>query len=189
VTAEKPNPDLTDVVGKFQARLRAFIRKRVNDDATAGDLTQEVWIRITRKLSQLRDPSAVEGWLYRIARNVIADHYRRQHPTEELPATLSAPAPESEREDLRECLHDYVRGVVETLPASHREVLLLTMDEGLTAPQLAEQLGITLTAAKSRIQRARAEVRKTMERCCHWKFDRLGNIIDYKARSNSCRNC
>jgi len=189
VNTTATTPDLTVVITQFRSRLRAFVRKRVPDDTSADDLTQEVWIRISRKLTELRDPHALEGWLYQIARNVITDFYRRQRPTAELSDTLRAPADESEAENLRQCLHDYVRGVVETLPEPHREALLLTTYGGLTQAEAAERLGLSLTAAKSRVQRARAEVRKAMERCCRWKFDRLGNIIDYESRSESCRDC
>lgn len=78
---------------------------------------------------------------------------------------------------------------MESLAEPHREALVLTMYEGLSMQELADRLGISLTAAKSRVQRARAEVRKTMERCCRWEFDRLGNIIDYRSRTGNCKEC
>jgi len=174
---------------QFRSHLRGFIRKRVHNDAVADDLTQEVWVRIARKLGELRDTRKLEAWIYQIARNVLTDFYRRQRETSELTEDLPAPPDESAIGELKACLHDYVRGVVQSLPGPHREALMLTMYEGLSQQDLADRLGITLTAAKSRVQRARAEVRKTMENCCHWKFDTLGNIIDYAPRKGRCDDC
>lgn len=182
------SPDLNAVVARFRSALRGFIRKRVPNDTIADDLTQEVWVRIARKLGDLRDTQKLESWIYQIARNVVTDFFRRQRETAELPAGLPAPPDESSVEELRANLHDYVKGVVESLPEPHREALVLTMYEGLSQQELAERVGITLTAAKSRVQRARAEVRKIMEECCRWKFDALGNIIDYEPRKG-CDKC
>jgi RNA polymerase sigma-70 factor (ECF subfamily) len=75
-----------------------------------------------------------------------------------------------------------VKDVVHSLPEPHRAALVLTMYEGLSQQELASRLGLSLTAAKSRVQRARTEVRKIMEGCCRWKFDRFGNIIDWEPR-------
>jgi RNA polymerase sigma-70 factor, ECF subfamily len=174
--------DLGAVVTQFRSSLRWFIRKRVPSDAIADDLTQEVWVRIARKLGDLHDARKLEAWLYRIARNVVTDFYRRQRETTELPADLPAPADESSIEELRQKLYDYVKGVVDSLPEPHREALVLTMYEGLPQQAMAERLGISLTAAKSRVQRARAEVRKVMDGCCRWKFDARGNIADWEPR-------
>jgi RNA polymerase sigma-70 factor (ECF subfamily) len=189
MTASAPAADLGNVITRFRSSLRAFIRKRVPNEAVADDLTQEVWVRTAKKLGQLRDAQKLEAWIYQIARNGVADFYRRQRPTTELPADLPAPPDEDSIEELRRSLHDYVRGVVDSLPKPHREALMLTIYQGLSQQEVAERLGISLTAVKSRVQRARAEVRKTMERCCKWKFDRLGNIIDYESRTRKCRQC
>jgi RNA polymerase sigma-70 factor (ECF subfamily) len=177
-----PAPELSSVIAQFRSSLRGFIRKRVPGDAEADDLTQEVWVRISKKLGSLQETRKLEAWIYQIARNVVTDFYRRRHETAELPADLPVRSDESEIEELRLKLHDYVKDVVHNLPEPHREALVLTMYEGLSMQELADRLGLSLTAAKSRVQRARAEVRKVMEGCCRWKFDTLGNITDWEPR-------
>jgi RNA polymerase sigma-70 factor (ECF subfamily) len=178
----RPTPDVVGVITRFRSALYGFIRKRVPNDAVADDLTQEVWLRITKKLGDLRDTRKLEGWLYRIARNVVTDFYRRQRETVALPVDLPDRPDESAIEELRQKLHEYVKDVVHSLPEPHRAALVLTMYEGLSQQELASRLGLSLTAAKSRVQRARTEVRKIMEGCCRWKFDRFGNIIDWEPR-------
>ncbi|MEX2044394.1 MAG: sigma-70 family RNA polymerase sigma factor, partial [Opitutus sp.] len=75
---------------EFSTKLRGFIRRRVRDDATADDLTQETLLKVYRSHDSLRDGQRLEAWLYRIARTTLIDYYRRAKPTEELPAGLSA---------------------------------------------------------------------------------------------------
>lgn len=167
-----------ELISRYQPRLHGFIRQQVRDDSAADDLTQETWIRIARHLQQLQDGQKLESWIYRIARNIVADYFRSRRETLELTNGSSSAPKVHEIEELRQQLFDYVRRVVVNLPEHHRDVLTLTLDDGLSHQQLAERLGISLTAAKSRVQRARNEVRKVMEGCCHWKFDRRGNIVD-----------
>ena len=75
-------------VTEFRAKLRAFVRRRVRDDATADDVTQETLLKVYRSRAAFQDGQRLEAGLYRIARNTIIDHYRRQRPNEELPAAL-----------------------------------------------------------------------------------------------------
>ena len=56
--------------------IRNFIQARVNDAATAEDLTQDVLVKAARAGHSLNDPTKIQGWILRIARNVIADHFR-----------------------------------------------------------------------------------------------------------------
>jgi RNA polymerase sigma factor (sigma-70 family) len=75
-------PGIDDAFRDMRARLHAFIARRVESPQTAEDLTQEVMLRLLRSSSNdLADPTA---WLYRVARNVIIDHYRTRHRTQPL---------------------------------------------------------------------------------------------------------
>src|SRR5688500_10081899 len=82
--------EFDSAITEVASKLRGFIRKRVPDDATADDLTQETLMKVYRSRATLRESDRLEAWLYRIARRTLIDYYRRRRPTEELPATLSA---------------------------------------------------------------------------------------------------
>jgi len=92
-----------------------------------------------------------------------------------------------EEQRLRDELTDYVRDVVKTLPPLYREAILLTEYEGMTQVELARHLGLGLSAAKSRVQRARALVRERVEKCCHVEFDAYGTLVECRRRSPA--NC
>ena len=77
-----------------------------------------------------------------------------------------------------------MRDVVKTLPPIYREAILLTEYEGMTQVELARHLGLGLSAAKSRVRRAREMVRDRVEKCCHVEFDAYGTMVDCRRRTS-----
>ena len=68
--------------------------------------------------------------------------------------------------------------------------LVLTEFEGLTQKEMAERLGISLSGAKSRVQRGRQQLKQMLLERCEFEFDRLGRIIDCKPRTKeACQEC
>jgi RNA polymerase sigma-70 factor (ECF subfamily) len=181
-------PTIEGVWAEFADRLGRFIRARVADPATAEDILQDVFVRIQRRLDHLRAPAKLQGWLYLIARNAIIDHYRTTRKTSELPESLLAEPPTDSAEACE--LKDALRQMIEGLPDAYREAIMLTEFEGLTQKELADRLGISLSGVKSRVQRARGQLKQMLLGCCQFEFDRRGGIIDCRPRAaNGCRGC
>jgi RNA polymerase sigma-70 factor (ECF subfamily) len=170
---------------RYSRRLAAFIRSRVGDDAEAEDILQEVFFRVHRSLCCQADWERPEAWFYRIARNLIIDHYRRRRETVEIPESLPA-EPELPEDDPEALLALSLRQVVDELPEPYRQALLLTEYEGLSQQELAARLGLSISGAKSRVQRARQKLRDLLLACCHFELDRRGRILDYYERCGSC---
>src|SRR5579883_2641837 len=105
----------------FSAPLRTFLRARTKCHADADDLLQEVFVRIQKHLNTLHDTSKLQGWVYRIARNVVIDYYRtrREHVPFELDLETDDPSGEAVV-DLRPSL----RRFISELPARYREPLI-----------------------------------------------------------------
>ena len=165
-----------------RAALHRFVRRRVDDDATADDVVQDVALRALANQGALRDPASVRQWLYRITRNAIADHYRARRPHDPLPADLAADdEPASARRELSACL----RPLVDALPAPYRDAVRLSELDGLTQRETAARLGIGLSGAKSRVQRARAMLREGLLACCRVERDARGAITGYE-RAGEC---
>ena len=74
----------SELVRKYQSRLMRHIARRVSDGELAKDLCQEVWFRAYRGIKRFRCDSAFYSWVYRIAENVIKDHFRQQTHAESL---------------------------------------------------------------------------------------------------------
>lgn len=178
--------------GELRAAVRRFIGSRVANAATADDLTQEVFVKVQKRIAQVRDPRRLMGWLIQIARNTVADYFRTARSTEPFKEEHVAEAPElpqafeREETELREALATYIRGVVQNLPPIYREALVLTEYDGLSQVELAQRVGLSVSAAKSRVQRARTMVRETVDRCCHFEVDRYGAVLDYASRDPRC---
>jgi RNA polymerase sigma-70 factor, ECF subfamily len=180
---------LTD---ELRAGIYRFVRSRVGNPSTSEDLTQEILIKAARARASLREPKKLESWVFRIARNRINDFFRSSRRAgepydEAIHATSERfEKPESvgnEEAELRASLRRYIQGVVESLPPHYREALLATEFEGLSQPAYATRAGISLPAAKSRVQRGRKEVRRIFEACCEISADRYGNIVEARPRS------
>lgn len=170
---------------EFAPRLRAFIRRRVRDDALADDLAQETLLKVYRARASLRDDTRLEAWLYQIARGTIIDHYRRQRPAEELPAALAGESPD-EVAAMRARVLVSMKRFLEELPEAYREPVRLAELEGLPLARIALRLDLSLTAVKSRVRRGRAMLKKKLQACCRFEFDRLGQLIGYERRQQLC---
>jgi RNA polymerase sigma-70 factor, ECF subfamily len=182
------NATLEHIWHEFAEQLGRFIRARVSDPATAEDIRQDVFVKIQASLDQLKEPAKLQSWIYLIARNAIIDHYRSRKETVEVPDTMIAEA-EPSSEEIEE-LKAAFRRMIYSLPEPYREALVLTEFEGLKQQQLAERLGISLSGAKSRVQRGRAQLKDMLHECCTFEFDRRGKVIDCMPRTKAkCAEC
>jgi RNA polymerase sigma-70 factor, ECF subfamily len=176
----------------MRADLRRFIRRRVPDDHIADDLLQETFVRIHRHIGSLADAERLAGWVYQISRNVIHDHYRRSagaalalgeaDPADEPPEGVS---------ELRCRSVEWLEELIDELPANYRDAVRLSEIDGLRQQEVADRLGLSLSGAKSRIQRGRVLLRGVLEECCRFEFDRRGNLLEVDPRPDRsvCRDC
>ena len=170
---------------EFAPRLRAFIRRRVRNDASADDLTQETLLKVYRSRATLRDGTRLEAWLYQIARGTLIDHYRRQRPVAALPAAIAGEKPD-EVAALRARVMISMKKFLEQLPETYREPVRLAELEGLPLARIALRLDLSVTAVKSRVRRGRAMLKKRLQACCRFEFDRLGQVIGFERRQLLC---
>jgi RNA polymerase sigma-70 factor (ECF subfamily) len=175
--------------------LRAFIGRRVRNPADADDLVQRVLLQIVKGLGSLRDSERLHAWVYRTARNVIADYYRSPAARREVaggdaedldagrPGTQMDGAPEDDSalRELASCLAP----MLEQLPDAYREAITLTEIEGLNQAEAARQSGVSVSGMKSRVQRGRRRLRAVLEECCRIDLDRRGGVMGYQPRSRS----
>jgi RNA polymerase sigma-70 factor (ECF subfamily) len=171
----------------LREELVRFVRSRVGDGAAADDIVHDVLLRALRELEGPEPPAQLRSWLYRVTRNAIVDHYRARRPSVELPAEIGAAPGEDEgsaEQELARCLNP----LLGTLAPDYREALTLAEVEGLAQREIAERAGLTLSGAKSRVQRARRMLREAILACCRVEVDRRGGVVDYQRRAE-CEAC
>jgi RNA polymerase sigma-70 factor, ECF subfamily len=172
--------------------LRRFIRRRVPDDHVADDLLQETFVRVHRHLGTLQEADRLAAWVYQIVRNVIHDHHRQTaNPVVALADTDPADETEDHLSQLRCRAAGWLDEMIRSLPEGYREAVQLAEIEGLPQQEVADRLGLSLSGAKSRIQRGRAMLKGVLEQCCHFEIDGRGNVMDYDPKPDRkvCRDC
>jgi RNA polymerase sigma-70 factor (ECF subfamily) len=168
------NPTVEGIWSEFAPYLKSFISSRLAEPQAAEDLLQDVFVKLQSDLDQLKDPAKLKGWLFLVARNAIIDYYRTRKKFSQLPESLPAELSEHETEakELKALFHR----LLQNLPEPYRQVLLLTEFEGLTQAQLAERLGISLSGAKSRVQRGRELLKERLLDHCRREFSRTVGV-------------
>jgi DNA-directed RNA polymerase specialized sigma subunit, sigma24 homolog len=79
--------------------------------------------------------------------------------------------------------------MIDRLPEKYRKAIVLTDIERLTQKEMAEKLGLSSSGAKSRVQRSRKKLKEMLLECCHFEFDRSGNITEYQLKEQNSPCC
>ncbi len=177
--------DAVTLFDEYHQRLYRYTLSLLHDPAEADDATQETFVRATRSLEALRDKQALTTWLYRIATHACLDRLRQQARDKTLEvaddaddfeqAEDEAPSLEQiiERSDMSACVQRYLEG----LSDSYRAVILLHDLDGLTGPQIAEVLDVSLATVKIRLHRARVRLRAQLEAGCAFSHDERDVLV------------
>lgn len=172
---------------EYRMKLAAFIKSKVADDAV-DDLLQDVFMKIHRRIDALQDGAKLEPWLYQITRNTITDYYRSKRTLEELPAWIEHPQPEDEdviRKELSSCLEP----MVNRLPDKYRNAIQQSELENKTQKEVAEREGISLSGAKSRVQRGRQLLKAMLHDCCRFELNKDNHVVSYERKAPDCKRC
>ena len=176
------------IAARYRASIYRYILRLVRDPERADDLTQETFLRAHQRLDDLKDTGALEAWLYRIATNLCYDRFRRREHRQPmlplLPGSEEANAlvvdelalrPDQllEQSEMSGCV---LRFLIQ-LPESQREVILLHDLQELTAPEIAERLGISLHNVKIRLHRARLRLKAVMSEGCTFTRNDRGVLV------------
>lgn len=165
----------------FSKMVLDFLKRKV-PEIHAEDLRQEIFIKILKNISQLREEQKITDWIYQITRNTIADFYRKvyreknnlQVPTETETFT------EIKEQHLYCCLLPFIK----EMPA-HLKVVIEGYLDGKKLQEIADEIGITLSACKSRVRKAKELLKQNFVSCCQYKIGKDGKLIG----EQDCPNC
>jgi RNA polymerase sigma-70 factor, ECF subfamily len=171
----------------YRTQLFHFVLKRVHDEATAEDIVHDVLIKAYAQRDLLREPGKRQQWLYQITRNALVDYYRTRKPMAALPHEMvdaEGHGNDNIEQELARCLEP----MVEALPTPYRHAVRLAEFEDLPHREVAAKLGLSVSGAKSRVQRARKMLEAMLLECCRLEFDRRGSAMHYEPKQR-CDNC
>jgi RNA polymerase sigma-70 factor, ECF subfamily len=169
-----------ELVTRFRSKVYGLALRMMQDASEAEEIVQETFLSAWQNLPSFRGESAFGSWLYRICANFCLMRLRRKKvETVEAEAQLPEPRFDAEGSLLSTPSYDWTRGTEEKaldnelriaieratagLPDEHRTVFLLKDIDGLSYEEIAETLGTTVPAVKSRLHRARLALREAIE--------------------------
>lgn len=178
----------------LRSEMLSFLCSRGVSEEQAEDILQTALLKAHKKMQEHDAPEQPRAWLYQVVRNLLIDESRRSATRSKLVESLSA-APSTEAQaDAPPETHLAVAALlprfIEQLPAPYAEAVKLVDLQGLSQSDAAEQVGVSLTCMKSRVQRGRSQLQKALMQCCSFEFDARGKITECRSQSSQgCKSC
>lgn len=135
----------SEIYAAFAPLVHGILLSRLPRDEVS-DAVQEVFLAAYKNLGGLREPNALGGWLVRIARNQVVDHYRGSRASEELPENIESG--KDKRLEAEEAM-----SAIKSLPKAYRETLILRLVEGMTGKEIADQTGLSPESVRVNLYR------------------------------------
>lgn len=170
----------------YGTNVADYVRKRVRDEEASKDLTQDVFVKVYT-FCQKHDFSCekagvsnLRSWIFQIAQNTIVDYARReqrfQHTENltEIPSVVES--------NVYSQAQQYIEPLLSLMPMAYAEPLRLADLELLPQQEIANRLNLSLSGAKSRIQRGREKLRTLLQECTYVELDPRGHLISMEAK-------
>ena len=178
-----------DIWLKFSHPIKDFIRNQTHNADVTDDILQEIFIKIHQNLHLLREENRVAGWVFQIARNTVLNYFRiqkRQAENQEFYQYETDGESPFKENNLNEMVGLWLEEFKKNLAPKYQEALQLVDIEGITQVELANRLGISVSGAKSRVQRGRQQLKQKLIDCCPVKTDQYGNILEIEHKNGQC---
>jgi RNA polymerase sigma-70 factor, ECF subfamily len=157
----------------FDVQLKTLICAKMNNRNECFDVLQDVYVKVIKNIDKIESIDNIPAYLNAIANNAVADHFRKESKNkrivlnEENVDKLTIVDEIAVNDvDVDACIHCIEPGI-EALPPKYKDAFVMSELQGIPQKEVAEKLGISLSGAKSRVQRAREKLREEVMRCCH----------------------
>lgn len=155
----------TELVARYDRRLRYFVNKMRRADAQLDDLLQGIWFDVFRSIARLHDAEAFPAWLYRIARNRTCRELRRNTPFMTSIEDHDPASDAHETFDPEDAA--IVHHALDQIAPEHREVLILRFVQEMPYDEIATVIGCQMGTVRSRLHYAKRALRELLERNRH----------------------
>lgn len=162
----------------YKDGLYAYLLKRVKDHTLAEELTQQSLMKVYTSCCSGRDINNVKSWLFQIAHNLMIDHHKK---SSKIVTGIPEQAEENNKDEYIEAAK-WIEPLIELLPEKYAHPLKLADIKKQKQDDIATELGLSLTATKSRIQRARKMLKDKIQECCLLELNDKGQLEDFAIR-------
>jgi len=186
------NMMLEKIWQEYRSSVRAFLYSKVSNAADVDDLLQDILLKTHQNLGNIRAEESIKSWLFQIANHTIIDFYRRNGRLNELKKKVLSEDDLGYDEhdvDITRQLSHCITPFIQALSQDNAELLTAIDINNESQKTYAEVRGISYSTIKSRVQKARKELRVLFEGCCRLTLDAQGNLMDYDPAANQCQGC
>lgn len=186
---------------QFSEQVRNFIRSRVSNKQEAEDILQDIFIRIHKGIDRIKYEDRVQSWVFGIARRALADYYRKKGSDREQLSNDDVTGEGTEdsvldlnefegNHDVHEEVMSWLIPMIDELPDKYAIPLRMADVKGRKQQDIADDLGLSLSGVKSRVQRARQKLGEVLAACCEVEFGEEGRAVAYeKIKDETCEDC
>jgi RNA polymerase sigma-70 factor (ECF subfamily) len=183
------NVNIENLWKNVYGKIFGYVSKHVKDLDETNDIIQNTFIKVREHIDELKHPGKAEQWMFRIAQNSMYDYFREKKKESELQKNLQISIQNDGNEANESIiktqnLSDYAGFISNSLPEKYRIAVYMADIEGKSMKEVATALDLSVSGAKSRVQRGRKMIKELILQCCQVQTDVYGNIIDYKPHQN-----
>lgn len=178
--------NIDGIVRQTYGQLLNYLKKQTGDHELAEDIAQDAMLKLVRAHNENQVLANPGAWLFQVAKNQLSDHYRKKKVV--LAADDDSFLPDAAIADsFSETMpEDFLPRMVNLLPLMYGEPLALSDLYQYPVTEIADQLGISLSAAKMRIRRARKMLLELFNDCCEIEYSKSGGFAACTIK-DSCR--
>ncbi len=178
--------ETTKIWNEFSDSLKRFINSRVKNYEITQDLLQEVFIKIHLNIHKIKKKESLKSWIFSITNNVIIDYYKKQITNQ---ALFIDKIKNDDSMNSKHAAEDCILPLIHNLPPTYKKAMLLSEIKGLKQAKVADILQISLSGAKSRIQRGRNLLKQGFMDCCDYKLNEIGHLVGEHKDKEDCKIC
>ena len=149
----------------YKGQLYRFFTRQCGNRALAEELYQELWMRVIRQRASYEHKARFSTWLYRIAHNLLLDHFRKDEPVLDGDDAVDALEAAAEWDPATQYVaHEQQERFMHrlsALPDAQRQVFLLKEEAGLSLEEIAQVTGASFESVKSRLRYAIKKLKET----------------------------
>lgn len=165
--------DLNIIISDFYSHLKKYLIVKIRNNELAEDIVQEVMLKVITAHQKNLQVKNIRAWLYQIARNTLIDYYRKNaNRIDENEYYINEMFSHLKEESFNPS--DYLVPMINLLPQKYSNPLLMSDIDNLPQTEIATKMGLSLSATKMRIQRARKMLYNLFIECCDIKYTENG---------------
>lgn len=168
--------NIFEIWEEYKSSLFGYVKKRVTDEDAAKDILQDVLLKSYQYCSKGKTVLYLKSWLYKITQNTINDYHKKANKNTSI--SFDIVETNNDKSIIGEA-SDYIKVLLKLLPDDYAIPLYMSDIEGIDQKTIAENLALTLSNTKSRIQRARVKLKERFLECCVVSFGESGEMVSF----------